>query len=91
MLSRKQKYVVLKFFSMFSVIRGFNISIVVLAQYFTSIYILAPDTPLSKIIFDVKLFFIVVASAAAIAGGFHKERAAQEHVEKLVRSGLGEL
>jgi len=70
MLSRKQKYVVLKFFSMFSVIRGFNISIVVLAQYFTSIYILAPDTPLSKIIFDVKLFFIVVASAAAIAGGY---------------------
>ena len=64
MLFRKQKYVVLKFFSMFSVIRGFNISIVVLAQYFTSIYILAPDTPLSKIIFDVKLFFIVVASAA---------------------------
>ncbi|MFK0152516.1 ATP-dependent nuclease [Streptomyces sp. NPDC090493] len=28
---------------------------------------------------------------AAIAGGFHKERAAQEHVEKLVRSGLGEF
>ena len=70
MLFRKQKYVVLKFFSMFSVIRGFNISIVVLAQYFTSIYILAPDTPLSEIIFDVKLFFIVVASAAAIAGGY---------------------
>ncbi|UXY27562.1 ATP-dependent nuclease [Streptomyces sp. HUAS TT20] len=28
---------------------------------------------------------------AAIAAGFHKERAAQEHVEKLVRFGLGEL
>jgi len=70
MLSRKQKYVVLKFFSMFSVIRGFNILIVVLAQYFTSIYILAPDTPVSTIIFDAKLFYIVMASAAAIAGGY---------------------
>ena len=70
MLSRKQKHVLLKFFSMFSVIRGINILIVVLAQYFTSIYILAPDVPLGEIIFDVKLLNIVIATAAAIAGGY---------------------
>ena len=70
MLSRKQKHVLLKFFSMFSVIRGINILIVVLAQYFTSIYILAPDVPLGEIIFDVKLLNIVLATAAAIAGGY---------------------
>jgi len=55
---------------MFSVIRGINILIVVLAQYFTSIYILAPDVPLGEIIFDVKLLNIVIATAAAIAGGY---------------------
>ncbi|TYA87208.1 ubiquinone biosynthesis protein UbiA, partial [Seonamhaeicola marinus] len=46
MLSRKQKYILLKFFSMFSVVRGYNILVVVVAQYLTSVYILAPEKQL---------------------------------------------
>ncbi|MEO5788299.1 MAG: geranylgeranylglycerol-phosphate geranylgeranyltransferase [Gelidibacter sp.] len=70
MLTRKQKHLLLKFFSMFSVIRGYNILIVVIAQYLTSIYILAPDRPLREVVLDLNLFMLVLASASAIAGGY---------------------
>ncbi|MCB0449022.1 MAG: geranylgeranylglycerol-phosphate geranylgeranyltransferase [Confluentibacter sp.] len=70
MLSRKQKHILLKFFSMFSVIRGYNILIIVIAQYLASIYILAHDKPLRQVVFDVNLFMLVLASAVTIAGGY---------------------
>lgn len=70
MLSRNQKDVLLKFFSMFSVVRGYNILIIVIAQYLASIYILARDKALSEVVFDLNLFFLVLASAATIAGGY---------------------
>ena len=70
MLSRKQKHILLKFFSMFSVVRGYNILVIVLAQYLTSIYILAHDKPLKQVVFDLNLLMIVLASSATIAGGY---------------------
>lgn len=70
MLSRKQKHILLKFFSLFSVVRGYNILVIIFAQYLTAIYILAPDLPLGKILFDVNLLMLVLASSAAIAGGY---------------------
>lgn len=70
MLSRRQKHILLKFFSMFSVVRGYNILIVVVAQYLTSIYILAYDKPLKSVVFDLNLLILVLASAATIAGGY---------------------
>lgn len=70
MFSRKQKHILLKFFSMFSVVRGYNILIIVLAQYLTSIYIFAPERPLRKVLFDLNLLMLVLASAAVVAGGY---------------------
>ncbi|WP_026754932.1 geranylgeranylglycerol-phosphate geranylgeranyltransferase [Sediminibacter sp. Hel_I_10] len=70
MLSRQQKHIVLKFFSMFSVVRGYNILIVVIAQYLTSIYILAPEKTLRSVLFDINLLMLVLASSATIAGGY---------------------
>lgn len=70
MFTRKQKHVLIKFFSMFSVVRGYNILIIVIAQYLASIYILAPEKPLRKVLFDVNLLMLVLASAAAVAGGY---------------------
>ena len=70
MLNRKQKYFFLKLFSLFSIIRGYNVLMIVLAQYVTSIYILAPYLPVKEILFDVNLFMIVLASASAIASGY---------------------
>lgn len=69
-LSRKQKHILLKFFSMFSVIRGYNIFIIILAQYLASVYILAHHLPLREVVLDTNLLMLVLASAAAIAGGY---------------------
>ena len=70
MLSRKQKHVLLKFFSMFSVVRGYNILIIVIAQYLTSVYILAHDKSLGQVVLDINLLMLVLASSATIAGGY---------------------
>jgi 4-hydroxybenzoate polyprenyltransferase len=70
MFSRKQKYLLLKFFSLFSIVRGYNILVIVIAQYLTSIYILAPDLPVKGILFDIQLLMLVLASSFAIASGY---------------------
>ncbi|MEP3209146.1 MAG: geranylgeranylglycerol-phosphate geranylgeranyltransferase [Maribacter sp.] len=70
MLSRKNKLLLLKLLSLFSVVRGYNILIIALAQYLASIYILSPNLPLRRVIFDVNLLFIVIASALTIASGY---------------------
>jgi len=70
MFSRKQKHVLLKFFSLFSVVRGYNILVIVIAQYLTSIYILAHNKPLRQVVFDLNLLVLVLASSATIAGGY---------------------
>jgi len=69
-LNYKQKKIVLKMLSLFSVVRGYNILVIVIAQYLTSIYILAPEKPFFKVLFDPNLFVIVAASALAIASGY---------------------
>lgn len=70
MFNRRQKLLLLKFLSLFSVVRGYNVLVIALAQYLTSIYILAPASPVAKILFDPYLFCIVAASAIAIASGY---------------------
>ncbi|HZH68909.1 MAG TPA: geranylgeranylglycerol-phosphate geranylgeranyltransferase [Flavobacteriaceae bacterium] len=70
MLNYKRKKIVLKMLSLFSVVRGYNILVIVIAQYLTSIYILAPEKPFFKVLFDPNLFVIVAASALAIASGY---------------------
>lgn len=70
MFNRKQKHILLKFFSMFSVVRGYNILVIVIAQYLTAIYILAHDKSLGEVLFDMKLLMLVLASATTIAAGY---------------------
>lgn len=70
MLTRRQKHILLKFFSLFSVVRGYNILVVVIAQYLASIYIFAPDKTIKSVLFDVNLLMLVLASSATIAAGY---------------------
>lgn len=55
---------------MFSVVRGYNILIVVIAQYLTSVYIFANYKPVKKVLFDINLLMLVFASAAVVAAGY---------------------
>lgn len=70
MLSRQHKLVVMKIVSLFSVVRGYNIPIIVLAQYLSAIFILAPEKRALDILLDFYLFLIVFASAITIASGY---------------------
>ncbi|MBT8281510.1 MAG: geranylgeranylglycerol-phosphate geranylgeranyltransferase [Muriicola sp.] len=70
MLSRKNKLLLLKLLSLFSIVRGYNVLMIVLAQYLAAIYIMAPDLPLREVVFDLSLFAIVFASALVIAAGY---------------------
>jgi len=70
MLSRRKKLILLKFLSLFSVVRGYNLLIITIAQYLASIYILSPERRLRDVVFDGNLFSLVMASVLAIAGGY---------------------
>lgn len=70
MLSRKNKLLVMKIISLFSVVRGYNIPIIVLAQYLSAIFILAPKKRALDVLLDVNLFLIVFLSALTIASGY---------------------
>src|SRR3970040_2890254 len=70
MLSKKKKLLVMKFVSLFSVVRGYNIPIIILAQYLSAIFILAPEKRALSILLDFDLFLLVFASSLAIASGY---------------------
>jgi len=59
-----------KFLSLLSVVRGYNIVIIVLAQYLASIFIFSPEKSLRQILLDLDLYFIVLATICVIASGY---------------------
>jgi len=70
MPSFANKRLLLKVFSLFSVVRGYNILVVAIAQYLASAFILAHEKPLREVIFDPNLFFLILASSSVIASGY---------------------
>ena len=70
MLIRKTKITLLKIISMFSVVRGYNIPIIALAQYLSAIFIMAPEKRALAVLLDFNLFIIVIASGLTIASGY---------------------
>jgi 4-hydroxybenzoate polyprenyltransferase len=69
-MSRENKRLWLKFLSLFSVIRGYNILIIVIAQYLASIFIMAHHLPVKQVVLDSNLFLIVISTALAIGSGY---------------------
>ena len=70
MLTRKSKLLLMKIASLFSVIRGYNIPVIALAQYLSAIFILAPEKRALSVILDFNLFILVLASSLTIASGY---------------------
>jgi 4-hydroxybenzoate polyprenyltransferase len=71
MVSRKNKLLIKKIISLFSVVRGYNIPVIALAQYLGAIFILAPrHIRTLDIILDINLFILVLASSLSIASGY---------------------
>lgn len=60
----------IKLLSLFSVVRGYNILLIVIAQYLASIFIFSPEKSLSYVLLDIQLYFIVLATICVIASGY---------------------
>lgn len=70
MLNRKNKLLLWKIFSLFSVIRGYNIWLIALAQYLSAIFVLAPERRALSILLDPYMAVIVLATILSIASGY---------------------
>ena len=64
------KSIIFKFFSLFSIIRLYNILAIVTAQYLTSIFILSHKENIFDVILDPYFFAIILCSSIAIASGY---------------------
>ena len=70
MASRKTRLTLMKILSLFSVVRGYNIAVIALAQYLSAVFILDRESRALDIILDLNLFLIVLASSLTIASGY---------------------
>lgn len=59
-----------KMLALFTVIRGYNIAMLVLAQYMASLFIFNEGKNHLEILFDKNLSFIIIASALSAAAGY---------------------
>ncbi len=70
-MNLSNKSLFLKLAVLFVSVRGYNILVIILAQYLASIFILSPDyLSLREVVFDLNLFIIVCCSALVIASGY---------------------
>jgi 4-hydroxybenzoate polyprenyltransferase len=69
MASKKSKLFFMKWISLFSTIRVYNVVVLMVAQYLASIFILSHEQPLD-VIFDLNLLILVLASSLSIASGY---------------------
>ncbi len=68
--SKKNAPLYMKLLSLFSVVRGYNIALIVIAQYLASIFIFSPEKTLRHVLLDINLYFIVLSTICVIASGY---------------------
>lgn len=85
MASQKQRTFLKKVFSLLSVIRGYNVLVLVLAQYLASIFIFSPEKSLRFVLFDLHLFFIVLASVCVVSAGYIINHFYDEKIDRINR------
>ena len=91
MISFKVKRIIFKFFSLLSVIRGYNILILIFAQYLAAIFIFSPKKSARSTVLDIDLFFIVLASICVVASGYIINNfydAKLDRINRPLKSGL---
>lgn len=59
-----------KFFSLLSIVRGYNILILVIAQYLAAIFIFSPTKSLKNVVLDLHLLYLVLATTFVVAAGY---------------------
>lgn len=69
-MSSKFKKIILTFFSLFAAVRGYNVLVLVTAQYLASIFIFSPEASLAQILVDVDLHFLILATICVVSAGY---------------------
>ena len=85
MTSPKQRTFLKKVFSLLSVVRGYNALILVIAQYLASIFIFSSEKSLRFVLFDLHLFYIVIASVCVVAAGYIINHFYDEKIDRINR------
>ena len=62
--------IIIKLFALFSVVRGYNLIILMLAQYLASLFIFSPEASHVKILMDPKINGIILTSVLCVAAGY---------------------
>ncbi|NVJ89905.1 MAG: geranylgeranylglycerol-phosphate geranylgeranyltransferase [Flavobacteriaceae bacterium] len=70
MSSSKKKTLLKKVFSLLSVVRGYNILILVIAQYLASVFIFSPKKSISVVVFDAHLLYLIIATVCVVSAGY---------------------
>ena len=70
MFTPKLNTPIVKFFSFLSVIRGYNILVLIVAQYLAAIFIFSPSKTLRNTLFDLHLLYIILATICVVASGY---------------------
>ena len=80
-----------KAFSLISVVRGYNILVLIFAQYLASIFIFSPEKSIAHVIFDLHLHYIVLATVCVVAAGYIINNFYDDKVDRInrpVKTGL---
>lgn len=83
--SKSKVSLLYKVFSFLSVVRGYNIAVLVAAQYLAAIFIFSPKKSARKVVLDVHLFYIVVATVCVVAAGYIINNFYDAKVDKINR------
>lgn len=70
MYNPKSTILLKKIFSLLSVIRGYNILVLITAQYLAAIFIFSEKKILKPVLFDWHLLFLVIATVCVVAAGY---------------------
>ena len=70
MNTTKRFSVFYKLFSLLSVVRGYNILVLVIAQYLAALFVFSTNKSWRAVLFDYQLLFIVLASVFVVSAGY---------------------
>ena len=59
-----------KLLSLLSVVRGYNLLVLIVAQYLAALFIFSPNKSLRLVLLDYELLFIVLASVFVVSAGY---------------------
>lgn len=80
-----------KIFSLLSVVRGYNILVLITAQYLAAIFIFSDQKSVKPVLFDWHLLYLVLATVCVVAAGyiinnFYDKNA--DRINRPIKSGL---